>query len=97
MPSLPDSRGFEIVVRQDFSDVTYLHEVRDPLMARPDGIKPMVSLDPIMMDGAGIKFAGVDGPDFDGLMVRLKRFATVEKAASHCFEESCRIGRSAGR
>lgn len=83
---------------------------------RPHGIKTMVSLNPIMVDGtgmcggcrvkigSGIKFACVDGPDFDAhqvdfddLMIRLKRFKTAEKAALDRFEESCRIGRTAGR
>lgn len=82
---------------------------------RPHGIKTVVSLNPIMVDGTGmcggcrvkigegIKFACVDGPDFDAhqvdfddLMVRLKRFAAVEKAAAEKFEESCRISRKAG-
>ncbi|MDC7785968.1 sulfide/dihydroorotate dehydrogenase-like FAD/NAD-binding protein [Rhodoplanes sp. TEM] len=82
---------------------------------RPHGIRTVVSLNPIMVDGTGmcggcrvkigegIKFACVDGPDFDAhqvdfddLMVRLKRFAAVEKAAAEKFEESCRIGRKAG-
>jgi sulfide dehydrogenase subunit beta len=76
---------------------------------RPHGLKTMVSLNPIMVDGTGmcggcrvkvgtgIKFACVDGPDFDGhavdfddLMVRLKRFTTEEKAAVQRWEESCR-------
>jgi NAD(P)H-flavin reductase len=77
---------------------------------RPLGIKTMVSLNPIMVDGTGmcggcrvkigndIKFACVDGPDFDGhavdfddLMVRLKRFTAEEKAALDRWNESCRI------
>ena len=48
---------------------------------RPHGIKTMVSLNPIMVDGTGmcggcrvkvgdeVKFACVDGPDFDGHQV----------------------------
>ena len=77
---------------------------------RPYGIKTIVSLNPIMVDGTGmcggcrvkigneIKFACVDGPDFDGhavdfddLMVRLKRFAVEEKAALDRWTENCRI------
>ena len=77
---------------------------------RPHNIKTVVSLNPIMVDGTGmcggcrvkvgneIKFACVDGPDFDGhrvdfddLMVRLKRFATEEKAALERWSESCRM------
>jgi len=65
---------------------------------RPYKIKTMVKRQPIMVDGTGmcggcrvkvgdqVKFACVDGPDFDGhlvdfddLMVRLQRYTTVEK------------------
>jgi ferredoxin--NADP+ reductase len=47
-------------------------------MTRPHGIKTMVSMNPIMMDGTGMcgacrvtvngemKFACIDGPEFDG-------------------------------
>lgn len=77
---------------------------------RPHAIKTVVSLNPIMVDGTGmcggcrvkigneIKFACVDGPDFDGhkvdfgdLMMRLKRYAEEEKAALDRWSESCRI------
>ena len=77
---------------------------------RPHGIKTMVSLNPVMVDGTGmcggcrvkigeqIKFACVDGPDFDGhqvdfddLMVRLGRFKPAEKAALQQWEASCRL------
>jgi NAD(P)H-flavin reductase len=77
---------------------------------RPFGIKTTVSLNPIMVDGTGmcggcrvkigerIKFACVDGPDFDGhqvdfddLMSRLKRFAEDEKRALERWSESCRL------
>ena len=77
---------------------------------RPTGIKTSVSLNPIMVDGTGmcggcrvkigdsIKFACVDGPDFDGhqvdfddLMNRLKRFAEDEKQAMERFSEACRL------
>jgi NAD(P)H-flavin reductase len=77
---------------------------------RPHNLKTIVSLNPIMVDGTGmcggcrvkigseIKFACVDGPDFDGhrvdfddLMVRLKRFQAEEKAALERWTESCRL------
>ncbi len=67
-------------------------------MTRPYGIRTMVSLNSIMVDGTGMcgscrvtvggkmKFACVDGPDFDGhavnfdeLMLRQKRFECEEK------------------
>jgi NAD(P)H-flavin reductase len=77
---------------------------------RPHGIKTMVSLNPVMVDGtgmcggcrvkldSGIKFACVDGPDFDGhevdfddLMSRLGRYREVEQKATARFEESCHM------
>jgi NAD(P)H-flavin reductase len=77
---------------------------------RPHHIKTMVSLNPLMVDGTGmcggcrvkigdqVKFACVDGPDFDGhqvdfddLMVRLRRFTEQEKSAVERWSESCRM------
>jgi NAD(P)H-flavin reductase len=77
---------------------------------RPHNIRTMVSLNPVMVDGTGmcggcrvkigesVKFACVDGPDFDGhlvdfddLMARLGRYRTAEKEAMERFQESCRI------
>ncbi|MBL0140882.1 MAG: sulfide/dihydroorotate dehydrogenase-like FAD/NAD-binding protein [Betaproteobacteria bacterium] len=77
---------------------------------RAHKIKTMVSLNPVMVDGTGmcggcrvkigetVKFACVDGPDFDGhlvdfddLMARLSRYKTAEKEALDRFQESCRI------
>ena len=76
---------------------------------RPLGIKTMVSLNPIMVDGTGmcggcrvrvddrIKFACVDGPDFDGhtvdfddLMSRLQRYRAEEQQAMERYSDSCR-------
>lgn len=76
---------------------------------RPLGIRTLVSLNPIMVDGTGmcggcrvtvggkVKYACVDGPefdghqvDFDGLMRRLGAYKAQEKRA---FENhKCRIG-----
>ncbi|MGE5834510.1 MAG: sulfide/dihydroorotate dehydrogenase-like FAD/NAD-binding protein [Acidobacteriota bacterium] len=77
---------------------------------RPHKIKTVVSLNPLMVDGTGmcggcrvkvggqVKFACVDGPDFDGhqvdfddLMSRLRRFAQEERAALERWSETCRI------
>jgi NAD(P)H-flavin reductase len=77
---------------------------------RPHKIKTMVSLNPVMVDGTGmcggcrvkigevVKFACVDGPDFDGhqvdfddLMVRLQRFKPTEREANEKFNENCRM------
>jgi sulfide dehydrogenase subunit beta len=77
---------------------------------RPHGIKTVVSLNPVMVDGTGmcggcrvkigdqVKFACVDGPDFDGhqvdfddLMARLGRYKTTEISALQTWQESCRI------
>ena len=77
---------------------------------RPHRIKTMVSLNPVMVDGTGmcggcrvkigevVKFACVDGPDFDGhlvdfddLMFRLQRYKTTEREAATKFDEQCRM------
>ena len=77
---------------------------------REKGIKTFVSLNPIMVDGTGMcggcrvsvggkmKFACVDGPDFDGhevdfdgLMSRLGRFVEDEKLAMEKWSEDCRL------
>jgi NAD(P)H-flavin reductase len=87
--------------------------VADATRAR--GIKTMVSVNPIMVDGTGmcggcrvkvggqVKFACVDGPDFDGhqvdfddLMARLRRFADEEKQAQERFSEHCRLTQRPG-
>ncbi len=77
---------------------------------RPHKIKTMVSLNPVMVDGTGmcggcrvkigdsVKFACVDGPDFDGhqvdfddLMARLARYRPAEQEALKKWQESCRL------
>jgi NAD(P)H-flavin reductase len=83
-------------------------------VTRAHKIKTMVSLNPVMVDGTGmcggcrvkigdgIKFACVDGPDFDAhqvdfddLMARLGRFRPTEQQALKKWEESCRMRESA--
>jgi sulfide dehydrogenase subunit beta len=77
---------------------------------RPHRIRTIVSLNPVMVDGTGmcggcrvklttgVKFACVDGPDFDGhqvdfddLMFRLQRYKPTEREAAERFNESCRL------
>jgi glutamate synthase (NADPH) small chain len=77
---------------------------------RPFGVKTMVSLNAIMVDGTGmcgscrvtvgseIRFACVDGPDFDGhqvdfreLMLRQKRFKGEESTANTDYAHVCNI------
>jgi ferredoxin--NADP+ reductase len=77
-------------------------------VTRPDGIHTLVSLNPVMVDGTGmcggcrvtvgdqIKFACVDGPefdghkvDFDGLSKRLNAYKKVEIAAME--DHRCRM------
>lgn len=79
-------------------------------VTRPLGIPTTVSLNPIMVDGTGmcggcrvkvgdrIRFACVDGPefdahevDFDDLMFRLARFKPEEKAALDRWQQGCRL------
>jgi NAD(P)H-flavin reductase len=84
-------------------------------VTRPLGIRTMVSLNPVMVDGTGmcggcrvkigegIKFACVDGPDFDAhqvdfddLMQRLARYRPTEQAALQAWQDSCRLRGGAG-
>ncbi len=77
---------------------------------RAAGIKTLVSLNPVMVDGTGmcggcrvkvggrIRFACVDGPDFDGhevdfddLMARLDRYKPSEASALARYDEACRV------
>jgi NAD(P)H-flavin reductase len=77
---------------------------------RPHHIRTVVSLNPLMIDGTGmcggcrvkvggqVKFACVDGPDFDAHQVdfddltsRLRRFAEQEQAAAARWSEACRM------
>jgi len=79
-------------------------------VTRPYAIPTIVSLNPIMVDGTGmcggcrvklgdqVKFACVDGPDFDAhkvdftdLLMRLRRYAQQEKLAVERWSESCRM------
>ena len=80
-------------------------------VTRPRNVKTLVSLNPVMVDGTGmcggcrvkigdgIKFACVDGPDFeahtvdiDDLKARLARYRPTEQEALKKWEESCRMG-----
>ncbi|HEY5632579.1 MAG TPA: NADPH-dependent glutamate synthase [Burkholderiaceae bacterium] len=77
---------------------------------RPFGVKTMVSLNAIMVDGTGmcgscrvtvgneVKFACVDGPDFDGhqvdfreLLLRQKRFKGEETTANADYAHVCHV------
>ena len=79
---------------------------------RHHGIRTIVSLNPLMIDGTGmcggcrvkvggqVRFACVDGPDFDGHQVdfddltsRLRRFAAQEQVAAARWSETCRLAR----
>ncbi len=110
------SDGIKVAVA-GHKDIEEIVAIGPPIMmkacaetTRPYGIKTIVSLNPIMVDGTGmcggcrvkigseIKFACVDGPDFDGhkvdfndLMTRLGRYKEEEKAALSRWSENCRI------
>jgi NAD(P)H-flavin reductase len=79
-------------------------------VTRPFGVRTMVSLNSIMVDGTGmcgscrvtvngkLKFACVDGPDFDGhqvdfdeLLRRQRRFQREEQESLKRYEEECRL------
>jgi glutamate synthase (NADPH/NADH) small chain len=84
-------------------------------LTRPAGIRTMVSLNSIMVDGTGMcgscrvtvggkmKFACVDGPDFDGhlvnfdeLMLRQKRFECEEQECMRRYREEAERLAAAG-
>ncbi len=79
-------------------------------VTRPFGVRTIVSLNSIMVDGTGmcgscrvtvngkLKFACVDGPDFNGhqvdfdeLLRRQRRFQREEQESLKRYEEECRL------
>jgi glutamate synthase (NADPH) small chain len=79
-------------------------------VSRPFGVRTLVSLNSIMVDGTGMcgscrvtvggkmRFACVDGPDFDGhqvdfpeLLRRQARFRPEEQTSLHQFEGECKL------
>lgn len=81
---------------------------------RPRGVHTVVSLNPVMVDGTGmcggcrvklldgVKFACVDGPDFDAhtvdfddLISRLSRFKPSEQEALKKWQDSCKMSGTA--
>ena len=74
---------------------------------KPYGIKTTVSMNPVMIDGTGmcggcrisvggkIKFACVDGPDFDGFEVdfdeAMERNNMYHDFEHHKYEETCNL------
>ena len=76
-------------------------------VTKPANIKTVVSMNPIMIDGTGmcggcrltvggkVKFACVDGPDFDGFEVdfdeAMKRGAMYRDFERHAYDEACNL------
>lgn len=76
-------------------------------VTKPAGVKTVVSMNPIMIDGTGMcggcrltvggetKFACVDGPDFDGFEVdfdeAMKRGAMYRDFERHAYEDTCNL------
>ncbi len=77
-------------------------------VTKPYGIKTIVSMNPVMIDGTGmcggcrvtvggeIKFACVDGPDFDGHLVdfdaAMNRSRMFRSEEAQALEHACKIG-----
>ena len=73
----------------------------------PFGVRTMVSLNPIMVDGTGMcggcrltvggktRFACVDGPEFDGALVdfdeTMSRGSVYQPFERHAYEETCNL------
>ena len=102
---IEDGAGYDLVIA--IGPVIMMKFVA--LLTKQYGIKTIVSMNPIMIDGTGMcggcrvtvggemKFACVDGPDFDGhevdfdeLMRRNRAFAEEEKKALE--DHKCKIG-----
>ncbi|HCD80786.1 MAG TPA: sulfide/dihydroorotate dehydrogenase-like FAD/NAD-binding protein [Ruminococcaceae bacterium] len=80
---------------------------------KPAGVKTVVSMNPIMIDGTGMcggcrltvggktKFACVDGPDFDGFEVdfdeAMKRGAMYRDFERRAYEETCNLFKKEAR
>ncbi|HCH28845.1 MAG TPA: sulfide/dihydroorotate dehydrogenase-like FAD/NAD-binding protein [Ruminococcaceae bacterium] len=74
------------------------------LTTKPYGVKTLVSLNPIMIDGTGMcggcrvtvggetKFACVDGPDFDGHLVDFDELSRRNSFYRDEEEHKCRLG-----
>lgn len=72
-------------------------------LTRPYGVKTIVSLNPIMIDGTGmcggcrvtvggeVKFACVDGPEFDGHQVDYDELFARQNAYQELDEHGCRL------
>lgn len=72
-------------------------------MTRPYGIKTIVSVNPIMIDGTGmcggcrvtvggeVKFACVDGPEFDGHLVDFAELQARQNAYQELDEHGCKL------
>lgn len=76
-------------------------------VTKPYGIKTTVSMNPIMIDGTGmcggcrltvggkVKFACVDGPDFDGFEVdfdeAMERSSMYKEFERHRYDETCNL------
>ncbi len=108
--------GLEQAIAQH-KDIEEVVAIGPPVMmkgcaevTRPHGIRTVVSLNPVMVDGTGmcggcrvkigeqVKFACVDGPDFDGHLVdfedltaRLVRYKRAEGEALQTWKDGCRI------
>lgn len=72
-------------------------------LTRPYGVKTIVSLNPIMIDGTGmcggcrvtvggqVKFACVDGPEFDGHQVDYDELSARQNAYQELDEHGCKL------
>ena len=83
------------------------------LATKPFGVKTTVSMNPIMIDGTGmcggcrltvggkVRFACVDGPDFDGYEVdfdeAMRRGSMYRDFERHAYDNSCNLFKKGGQ
>ena len=101
--NIKNGAGYDLVIA--IGPVPMMRAVSE--LTRPYGIKTIVSMNPIMIDGTGMcggcrltvggktKFACVDGPDFDGHEVDynelMKRNITYRNNEQAAREKNCRL------
>lgn len=100
---IDEGAHYDMVI--DFGHLVMMKNVVQ--LTRQYGIKTIVSMTPIMLDGTGmcggcrltvngkVKFACVDGPDFDGFTVdfdeAIKRNKMYSQQERHSYERACNL------
>src|SRR5262245_14083357 len=88
MPARCEAREFEIVAREDFSDVSYLLEVRHPMLARAAQPGQFV----IVMSHAQGERIPLTIADFDRLRGTITLVIQAAGKTTRQMQQTCRVG-----